>query len=94
MKSVAPPLSLAVAPEALTIDWGSGESSVTAVRLRSNCRCAPCQSARLRSELRSPEPGLTLVDAAPVGHYAIQLSFSDGHERGIYPWAFLFELAN
>jgi DUF971 family protein len=28
----------------------------------------------------------------PVGHYAIQPSFSDGHESGIYSWEYLYEL--
>lgn len=34
-----------------------------------------------------------LVDARPVGHYAVQLVFNDGHERGIYPWTYLDELS-
>ena len=28
----------------------------------------------------------------PVGHYAIQPSFSDGHDSGIYSWEYLYEL--
>ncbi len=36
---------------------------------------------------------LTLADAPPVGHYAVQLRFSDGHDRGVYPWAYLRELS-
>ncbi|MNN61889.1 hypothetical protein D3C81_1771500 [compost metagenome] len=26
--------------------------------------------------------------------YGVQLVFSDGHERGIYPWAYLRELGH
>ncbi len=29
----------------------------------------------------------------PVGHYAIQLVFSDGHDSGIYSWSYLRELS-
>jgi DUF971 family protein len=29
----------------------------------------------------------------PVGHYAIQLHFDDGHSTGIYSWEYLRELA-
>ena len=29
----------------------------------------------------------------PVGHYAIQLTFSDGHDTGIYSWDYLYKLA-
>ena len=35
---------------------------------------------------------VTLVGLAPVGNYAIQPSFSDGHDSGIYTWAYLYEL--
>ena len=31
-----------------------------------------------------------IVDLAPVGHYAIQPRFSDGHESGIYSWDYLY----
>jgi DUF971 family protein len=29
----------------------------------------------------------------PVGHYAIRLVFDDGHNTGLYTWAFLIDLA-
>ncbi len=29
---------------------------------------------------------------APVGHYALQLIFSDGHDSGIYTWSLLHAL--
>lgn len=29
----------------------------------------------------------------PVGHYAIQLVFDDGHDTGLFSWDYLFELA-
>lgn len=29
----------------------------------------------------------------PVAAYALNIAFSDGHDRGIFPWAFLRELA-
>jgi DUF971 family protein len=30
----------------------------------------------------------------PVGNYALQLIFSDGHDTGFYTWAYLTELAD
>ncbi|HEY1091691.1 MAG TPA: DUF971 domain-containing protein [Burkholderiaceae bacterium] len=34
-----------------------------------------------------------LIEAlAPVGHYAVQPLFSDGHDSGIYTWAYLYHL--
>ena len=29
----------------------------------------------------------------PVGHYAVQLVFSDGHDSGIYSWSYLRDLS-
>lgn len=28
----------------------------------------------------------------PVGNYAVQLTFSDGHDSGLYSWDYLYEL--
>lgn len=33
-----------------------------------------------------------IVAVEPVGHYAISLRFSDGHDTGIYTWDFLLQL--
>jgi len=41
-------------------------------------------------------PGKKLVNIAgadPIGHYAIRIRFSDGHDSGIFTWAYLHELA-
>ena len=42
--------------------------------------------------LQTGKRDVTLVDLQPVGNYAIQPSFSDGHNSGIYSWAYLYEL--
>ncbi|HRO53388.1 MAG TPA: DUF971 domain-containing protein [Alicycliphilus sp.] len=42
--------------------------------------------------LQTGKRDVTLVDLQPVGNYAIQPSFSDGHSSGIYTWAYLYEL--
>lgn len=33
---------------------------------------------------------ITRID--PVGHYALKLTFSDGHNSGLYTWAYLHKL--
>ena len=33
-----------------------------------------------------------ITEISPVGNYAIQLTFDDGHNSGIYSWSFLYEL--
>jgi DUF971 family protein len=40
------------------------------------------------------EADLRLAAAEPIGNYALRLFFSDGHDRGIYPWIYLRELAD
>ena len=42
--------------------------------------------------LQTGKRDVTQVDLQPVGNYAIQPSFSDGHNSGIYTWAYLYEL--
>ena len=36
--------------------------------------------------------GVNIVAIDPVGHYAVKLSFSDGHNSGLYSWDYLYEL--
>lgn len=41
-------------------------------------------------QLGKHEVGITGVE--PVGHYAVRLKFDDGHDTGLYTWAYLREL--
>ena len=63
----------------------------------------PCEYLRVHSpsaEVRGHGPGqetlqfgkrdVEITDIEPVGHYAIQLTFSDGHDTGIYSWDLLY----
>ena len=42
--------------------------------------------------LQAGKKDVDIARAEPVGSYAIQLCFSDGHETGIYSWDFLYQL--
>lgn len=33
-----------------------------------------------------------VVSLAPIGHYAVQPTFTDGHDSGIYSWDMLYQL--
>ena len=33
-----------------------------------------------------------ITDIKPVGNYALQLVFDDGHDTGLYSWQYLYEL--
>ena len=62
--------------------------------LRSLCRCAGCEQ-QFRMQGRRPDvpPDVRLTDIQPIGDKALNLHFTDGHGRGIYPWAYLREIA-
>lgn len=42
--------------------------------------------------LQIGKENVTITDVRPVGNYAIGLTFSDGHDSGIYSWDLLYKL--
>ena len=42
--------------------------------------------------LQTGKREVALVELAPVGNYAVQPTFSDGHDSGIFSWDYLYEL--
>lgn len=42
--------------------------------------------------LQTGKREVTIDALAPVGHYAVQPRFSDGHESGIFTWEYLYRL--
>jgi len=66
--------------------------------LRENCPCATCRAKR--DEPPQDLPVLTLAEASPtaitgmkpLGNYAYNIAFSDGHATGIYSLELLREL--
>lgn len=67
--------------------------TLSAEELRAACRCAHCRRAQIDGIFASEFLSVTIVSVAPIGHYAVNLGFSDGHARGIYPWSYLAELS-
>ena len=64
----------------------------------------PCEFLRVYSpsaEVRGHGPGQEVLQTGkkdveisrvePVGNYAVQLAFSDGHDTGIYSWELLYD---
>ncbi len=78
------------------IVWSSGERAVYPAKfLRGQCPCATCvdevTGKRIVTETLLP----ILVypkQIEPVGRYAIQVHWSDGHSTGIYTWERLYGL--
>ena len=78
----------------LELRWQDGsESRLPHGLLRARCRCAGCeQSFRTNGVRPEPEVAIRLDAIHPVGDKGLNLVFSDGHGRGIFPWAYLREL--
>ena len=95
------PRNVAIAGGDLAIAWADGhESYLPLARLRKECPCATCRAQsgqdRLAGPLRvlaaEPEGRSRVASMAPVGAYALQVVWADGHEAGIYPWELLRSL--
>jgi len=42
--------------------------------------------------LQTGKGDVKITDVKPVGNYAVQLVFDDGHDTGLYSWPYLYEL--
>jgi DUF971 family protein len=79
---------------ALELAWGGRHAVLSYRALRRSCRCSLCEQARRSTDSVLPVAAdVTLLRVEPLGATALQLIFSDGHERGIYPWSYLKEMA-
>ena len=87
---------------ALTVTWSDGRVSVYPIAyLR---RHSPSADAKQLREQIAANPltvlpvnavsdtPLTAESAELVGHYALRIRFSDGHDTGLYTWALLRDL--
>jgi DUF971 family protein len=80
--------------ETLHVTFDNGTVfALPAQRLRAACRCAHCRRAQIDGVFADEFPAVIITGVVPIGHYAVNLAFSDGHCRGIYPWSYLAELA-
>lgn len=86
----------------LTIFWDDGlESGYRLADLRKACPCATCRE--LRDQMTSADeltlltdnaidPSTEVVHLETVGRYAVQFTWKDGHNTGIYTYEFLRDL--
>lgn len=85
-----------LSPLALFVEWETGEKfSVPYLEIRYQCPCAGCvdentgartiQKASIQADIRPKNAQL-------VGRYAVQFTWSDGHETGMYHFDRLMDL--
>ncbi|MCP9455338.1 MAG: DUF971 domain-containing protein [Nitrospira sp.] len=80
----------------LGIEWSDGHKGVYPIRyLRQQCPCAACvdEWTGTRRLKEDDVPLLIMLqDILPVGRYALQFRWSDGHDAGIYSYQLLRKL--
>jgi DUF971 family protein len=94
--------SLKADREALLAEWSDGAKHRISWRvLRARCPCATCRQQR--AEPPAPAPLFNIIKPEeagpvratgmfPVGNYAYQIDFSDGHKTGIFSLELLREI--
>jgi len=86
----------------MRILWNDGhECRYTYERLRQACPCATCRDAKVQQQADpfnildlGATARLTPTQISAVGHYALNIEWSDGHHTGIYPWQLLRDLCD
>ncbi len=87
----------------LEIEWQDGHQSVWSFAwLRDACPCATCVEERKNEGRKIGQPRAMSAEllpmykppakpasANPVGRYALQFNWTDGHNSGIYSWEYL-----
>lgn len=82
--------------KALLLDWPDGASHSLSFELLRVCS----PSAEVQGHgpgqavLQTGKKDVNLKAINPVGRYAVQLVFDDGHDSGIYSWSFLRRLGD
>ena len=83
-------------PTEIFFNWNHGvKYAVPYIELRYHCPCAGCidEHTGERTLQRSAiSPEIRPLQVQTVGRYAIQFTWSDGHETGMYHFDRLFEI--
>jgi DUF971 family protein len=92
------PLQMDLVAEELAIRWSDGtEQFISLEDLRKKCPCAWCEKNMIAASLaqeHSPKPpfckeSYQIRSIVPVGGYALQITWGDGHAAGIYSYDYL-----
>ncbi len=93
MPYITPTLVKRVSPIQTDITWNDGHfSSYPSWYLRENCMCAACVeefSGERKVGHGNIPATIERLSVSPVGNYALQFGWSDGHETGIYTFEYL-----
>ena len=72
----------------LTLRYDADEKPLSAEFLRVYSPSAEVRGHGVGQEvLQTGKASVTVTDLEPVGNYALKITFSDGHNSGLYDWA-------
>jgi len=84
-------------PTEIYIAWNNGEKfTVPYLEIRYHCPCAGCvdeHTGQRTIEKKSIHPDIRAIKVQTIGRYAIQITWSDGHDTGMYHYDRLYELS-
>lgn len=79
----------------LKISWNDGAASeLTAQTLRQEARDSASVRARYDNGPFAAAADIQITALEQVGAHGVNIHFSDGHDRGIYPFVYLRELSD
>ncbi len=85
-----PPEAIDLVEGGVKIVWpGGAEVTIPFVRLRDACPCADCVDENTGKKLvvlANIPADIRPEQILPVGNYAVQIHWSDGHSTGLYSW--------
>lgn len=84
----------------LAIKWENESESIIPLKyLREECPCAGCKGETILLRTYKPRNAITITpgrylikNMETVGGYAVQITWEDGHNTGIYTWDYLIKL--
>ena len=89
-------LKVRIKEQRLIVDWMDGRRSEFSLdALRRDCPCATCRTEREQQTdnplkiLKADPTSIRVTHAELVGNYAIQFTWSDGHNSGIFDFRYL-----
>jgi DUF971 family protein len=85
-----------LAEQKLLVVWPDGLAArLGLVELRGQCMCARCVdelTGQRIVDLEGIDPAIQIDGMQLVGNYALKITWSDGHDSGLYTWAHLRRL--
>ncbi len=82
----------------LELVWPDDTSNRLSYRLlRGSCPCASCVNEFTGERVFGPDrvsENIRPTDLSFTGSYALKITWSDGHDTGLYTWEYLAKLCN